>query len=653
MAHNNEDLVGKTIGPYTLERLLGQGGMGAVYLAQQTRPARQVAVKILQPHLAPSSQVYAEFLARFRREADVVAQLEHVNIIPIYDYGERDGLAYLVMPYIRGGSLRDVLSKRGALPVQEILPYADQIASALDYAHAHDVIHRDLKPANFLLHTDGRIMLADFGIARIMEESHFTTGPALTHTGMMLGTPEYMAPEMARGESLDYRADIYEFGVVLFQMLSGRAPFSGNTPYAVAVKHIQEPLPPLHQMNPAIPAVVDAVLQKATAKRREDRYPSAGAVAQALREGSIGQGRYQADDQQNSIPTLLSEVRPPIASPPPAHAQPSAQEQVHSMPPILNTLPAQHPQTPASMPAWVNAAPTPGSYRQSDYQAPTNTPYPPVPHRQQPWWVIIALLLALVLVVGGVLIGLQLNRGTSTTNSSSTPTTVVTSQPTVQTTPTTAPTPTATSTQATPTTAITPTPTTASTSVPVGKQIYATSSPGYTCDRNGGTWSDYNGVNITCQGGTSRITNTAQADFLQGTFLTGLAGTYPSNYVVQAQLQQEKNSSSDFGLYFRNQPGKQQGVYTLLIHPDGTWNTYVYDNNTGAPTKLTGGGSIGDIHALVTLAVVVKGQQFSFYANGKLLGSVSDATYSSGTAGIAVDRGGSIIASNFNLYTTI
>ncbi len=305
MTSNAGDLVGKTLGTCTLEQLLGRGGMGAVYLARQTRPARRVAVKVMLPQFASNSQVYQEFLARFRREADVIARLEHVNIMPIYEYGEQDGLAYLVMPYITGGSLRDMLAKRGKLPLAEVITYIDQAAAALDYAHAQGVIHRDLKPANFLLHADGRLVLADFGIARILDTGA-TIFQTLTSTGSVIGTPEYMAPEMARGESIDYRADIYELGIVLFQLLSGHAPFTGNTPYAVAVKHIQDPLPLLHPLDSSIPSAVDAVIQKATAKQREDRYSSTRALTQALHQASTTPAIEQMQSEQSIPPTVLS-----------------------------------------------------------------------------------------------------------------------------------------------------------------------------------------------------------------------------------------------------------------------------------------------------------------------------------------------------------
>ena len=247
MSYHNE-LIGKTLGTCTLVKLLGKGGMGIVYLAQQTRPARYVAVKVLMPEVSPESRAYKEFLVRFRREADVIAKLERVNIMPIYEYGEQDGLAYLVMPYLSGGSLRDVLAQRGALSLSETATYLDQAAYALTYAHSHGVIHRDIKPSNFLIHSDGRLVLADFGIARIMQEDTNSTASNLTSTGMLVGTPDYMAPEMAHGEHIDQRADIYELGILLFQMLTGRVPFTGSTPLMVAVKHIQDPLPSLSQM---------------------------------------------------------------------------------------------------------------------------------------------------------------------------------------------------------------------------------------------------------------------------------------------------------------------------------------------------------------------------------------------------------------------
>jgi serine/threonine-protein kinase len=631
MENSRGDLTGQTLGSCLLEKRIGQGGMGIVYLARQARPARNVAVKVLSPNLAMDSQIYHEFLARFRREADVIAKLEHVNIMPIYEYGEQDGLAYLVMPYLTGGSLRDVLAKRGALPLEEVVAYIDQAASALDYAHAQGVIHRDLKPANFLLHADGRLVLADFGIARIMEER--SPGATLTKTGSVLGTPEYMAPEMARGQTADYRADIYELGILLFEMLCGHVPFTGNTFYAVMIKHIQEPLPLLHQINPTISPEIDAVVQKAVAKEPEERYPTVREMAQALRNASTASIMYKNEEH---ISTILSPSSP-LGSP--------VMAQQYYTPPAQRQL----PNTASSNPVWladVGPPPpppdaqiyTPNPYVLSSYstpQTPASLPSGTQLKKQKLWLFFIGILLVIMLVIGGILEGMQISLRARRVNL--VPISQTTTVPQTK--------PLATATAATVPLNV----------VPHGALLYQATSPGPSCDAGGGQWANFNGAQVVCQGDSTKITKkSSQTRGLEGSFLTGLPGqSYPNDYVVQAQFQQDKASSGDFGLYFRNQPGaEQQGVYTFLVHPDGTWSANVYNNATGAATEIDKGNILVNVQVPVTLAVVVNGQQFSFYANGSALGSVSNQTYSSGTAGIAVNEGGSIVVSNFALYTT-
>lgn len=306
----NGNLIGKVLGTYRLEALIGKGGMSAVFLAQQLQLARRVAVKVLLPDVMLDNNLYEEFLIRFQREASLIAGLEHLNITPIYDYGKHEGIAYLVMPYLAGGTLCDVLARRGTLSLQEALTYIEQAAAALDYAHAHGIIHRDLKPSNFLLHPDGRLVLADFGIARIMQGNGNAFGMTLTNMGTLLGTPAYMSPEMIRGEHVDSRTDIYELGIVLFQMLSGTVPFRGDPHFVVLMKHLQEPVPLLHYSNPAIPLAVDAVIQKATAKNREDRYASAGALSQELKL-AINTTTYPEADERHYAPTMLASYSPP------------------------------------------------------------------------------------------------------------------------------------------------------------------------------------------------------------------------------------------------------------------------------------------------------------------------------------------------------
>src|SRR6266446_1089163 len=447
------DFIGKTLGTCTLVKLLGQGGMGVVYLAQQSRPARYVAVKVLLPSVSPESRAYSEFLVRFRREADVIAKLEHVNIMPIYEYGEQDGFAYLVMPYLSGGSLRDVLAQRGALSLSETATYLDQAAYALTYAHSHGVIHRDIKPSNFLIHSDGRLVLADFGIARIMQENNSSTASSMTSTGMMVGTPNYMAPEMAHGQPIDHRADIYELGILLFQLLTGRVPFTGSTPLMVAVKHIQEPLPPLSQMNPAIPHTVDVVVMTATAKRPEDRYMSALDLAQAFRI-AINTSHYINYSQSNDVPMVPGSSLPQPGIPQQIIA-PAMQQRYDTPSPNEYALPT----TPVPLSSLASRESLSGT---EGIISPDN--FPVTPHIQPPTAprstsrtlpILLGSLLALVFIAGAIFIGFKIEGGqttphgittTPTAVTITTPTTILTPPPTATTPPmptaTTPPTPT-------------------------------------------------------------------------------------------------------------------------------------------------------------------------------------------------------------------
>jgi serine/threonine protein kinase len=286
---NAEELIGTVLGTCTLQKLIGQGGMGAVFLAQQSRPKRQVAVKVLLPMTPLSRNQLAAFLERFRRETDAAASLEHPNITPVHEYGERDGLAYLVMPYISGGTLRDEMEREGPLPLAKVVNYLDQVAAALDCAHDHGVIHRDIKPANILMTPEGRLLMTDFGLVKIIDEGK-APQMRLTGAGAPVGTPDYMAPEQVIGEEIDARADLYSLGVVLYQMVTGTTPFQGETPMQIAAQHLQIPPPSPQMLRPDLPVTAEQVMLRSLAKRPSDRYMHAQDLANAFRMSLVGTG---------------------------------------------------------------------------------------------------------------------------------------------------------------------------------------------------------------------------------------------------------------------------------------------------------------------------------------------------------------------------
>ncbi len=336
-----ETLVGRTLGTCTLERVLGRGGMGVVFLAQQARPHRQVAVKVLLLSLMPDPARRTRFLQRFRREADAVAALDHPNILPIFEYGEQTDLAYLVMPYVGGGTLRDRIERKGQLPLAEVAGFLSQAAAALDYAHGHGVIHRDVKPQNMLLYPDKRLMLSDFGIAKVAQaaaEEEGQVSPQLTTFGHVVGTPDYIAPEQAMGHTVDARADIYSLGVVLFYMVTGRVPFIAAQPMTVAAKHVSEAPPAPREFRPDLPTEAEKVILKALAKNPAGRYHSAGEFARAFRaalpsqtvQASPAQPRRTAQPAPMPIPAEQApeirreekSARPGVTTPPRAPVSP-------------------------------------------------------------------------------------------------------------------------------------------------------------------------------------------------------------------------------------------------------------------------------------------------------------------------------------------
>ncbi len=273
--------------------------MARVYKGYQEHLDRLVAIKVLPSYYAADPN----FVSRFKREAQAMARLSHPNIVTVHDAGEQDGRLYIVMAYMSGGTLKDRMDHQ--MTLSEVLPVVRQIADALHYAHERSIIHRDVKPVNVLLDGDGRAVLSDFGIAKVLESAEHH----LTRPGAGVGTPEYMSPEQCRGGRVDPRSDIYALGVMIYEMLTGRTPFQADNYAALAHAHIYEPVPPPTLFNPRIPAPVQAVILRALAKDPAHRFSHAPDLAAALEDaaedgsvagldGRSGQGAVEARSSQ-------------------------------------------------------------------------------------------------------------------------------------------------------------------------------------------------------------------------------------------------------------------------------------------------------------------------------------------------------------------
>jgi serine/threonine protein kinase len=303
-----EDLIGRPLGPYQVTAPLGEGGMAAVYKAFQPSMDRYVALKILPRYFASDPQ----FVGRFEQEAKVIARLQHPHILPVFDFGEADGYTYIVMPFVEGGTLADLLEGQ-PLPLAQIERVIGQVGDALAYAHSRGVVHRDVKPSNILIDPGGNCLLTDFGVAKIVEGT-----AQFTRTGGIVGTPAYMSPEQIQGQELDGRSDIYSLGIVLYEMATGRPPYRAETPPAIFVKHLHDPLPPPRTLNPALPEEIERVILKALAKNRDDRHATAGDLVQAVR-AAVGAATIAADRSeapgQEVVETLVVAERPPATVP--------------------------------------------------------------------------------------------------------------------------------------------------------------------------------------------------------------------------------------------------------------------------------------------------------------------------------------------------
>ncbi|MFN8373364.1 MAG: protein kinase [Anaerolineae bacterium] len=302
---------GQQIGQYRIVEQLGQGGMAMVYKAYHARLDRYVAIKVMHQALLDDPT----FKARFAREAQIVARLEHPNIIPVYDFDEYEGQPFLVLKEVEGRTLK-MLMTDAPLSLSETVRIMSAVANALTYAHQRGVLHRDIKPSNIIIDPEGTPYLTDFGLARMVQ-----SGSSTMSADMLLGTPHYISPEQAKGESdLDARTDVYSFGVVLYEIILGRVPFTGTTPYAIVHDHIYSPVPLPSAVNPNIPPEVEAVLLKALSKNAADRYNSPTELMQALRAALTGVTHIEPapPEAMTSDPSVATRSLSEQPAPPPA-----------------------------------------------------------------------------------------------------------------------------------------------------------------------------------------------------------------------------------------------------------------------------------------------------------------------------------------------
>jgi serine/threonine-protein kinase len=318
---NENDLTGGRLGGYRILRKLGQGGMATVYKAHEESLNRVVALKVIGRHLTDKP----EFVQRFKREAQAAAQLSHPNIVQIHAIGEDDGVHYFSMEYVRGQSLADLIEADGFLTAGRAVPILRQAAQALAVAHDAGIVHRDIKPANVMLDEAGRVKVADFGIAQMVAETR------LTQSGMMIGTPEYISPEQCRGEKLDGRSDIYSLGVTFFQMLSGQTPYETASPTALVLQIVEGRMLHIGELNPTIPAGVQAIVKRMLATDRAERFQGAEDLLAAL-EGVDVQPVTKSVRKPAAVPGL-----PPVQGATPQTYDPT--EVISQGPDLTEVLP--------------------------------------------------------------------------------------------------------------------------------------------------------------------------------------------------------------------------------------------------------------------------------------------------------------------------
>jgi serine/threonine protein kinase len=587
--------------------------MSEVYLAKDELMQRDVAVKVV-------SSAHADYIERFRREASAIGNLQHDHILPAYDFGEQTPWHYLVMPYIDYCTLADKLKEQGPLSLEEAGELLQQIAGALQFAHDHGVIHRDIKPSNILLRDDHYAYLADFGLAKSMEGTS-----KVTQTGVLLGTPEYMAPELADGPA-GTGSDIYALGILLYQMLTGRTPFSGDSALAIYLKQMREqPLPP-SRFNPAIPPSVDRVILRALEKDPRRRYSSASQLAQAyLRALEEKDAPAFSESAVSPTPVLFEPVESLDGSMPhtPDFLGPTVQQvpaqptaNAYDMPP--EAVPANPVVLPGYQPGTQYARSGPGAVRARRTSRPISAPIPrrvPARRTSRSSTVGISFLIGLVvlLVIGAVFYifysGYNAHRSTTPGVTSTVPGGATSSASATGTAQTSA---------------------TAQQSGQATVTAITSASPLLRDPLSGNTRNRWPNDGTACAftGGAYHVL-VSKSNFLQP--CTSPTLTY-GNVAIQVDV--TLNQGSDAGVLFRVNGLEQfydfeitsQGEFYFRRHDLGGGSNYTFLIPRTASSAIANGSKN-------TLFILANGSNFAFYINGTFAGQAQDSTYASGQLG--------------------
>ncbi len=592
----NDHFIGQQLGAYTIQSKLGEGGMARVYKGYHARLRREVAIKIILSQVADKEG----FQARFEREAQLIASLQHPNIVAVYDFGEAGHITYLVMQYVGGGTLRDQLRGGHAIDPRQTILYSQEMARALHHAHQRGIVHRDVKPQNMLvLETDrNQLLLSDFGIAKLFDNSQEATltdmtgrmlrnDASLTSIDQIVGTAEYMSPEQINGKTVDARTDVYALGVVLYQMLAGEVPFHSTTIQGLLFQHVYTPPRFICEVNPAVPEILGHITAKAMAKAPEDRFQSAEEMAQALESANQYITRQLSASLPGNFatpaPNKTSQTRNPASTQNPSYY--TVQPPLASINPAVQQPPSQYGMTP---PYGVASRDTnPGSVR--SLSPTTKSAVGKASTMYIAFAVVLLLSVGLLLAKVGVLPGLSSNQNGISTSATS-------------------------------------------------------FSENFQGNARNWTTGTYGGL-------TTGIVNNQYAITINGGPTTYFPhpdiGTLPSNFVLTVTMEQTQGSSDAwFGLAFReNDDGNGGNVtcYAFGIQTNGTSIVEKYGPSaTNSKTRLGGStnpvpGFIAGNNQLHTIQAIVHGNTFFFKVDNQLVPvsaspdkSITDTQYSGG-----------------------